>query len=82
MMDLKDRLVQKESEDLLDCQVFQEHQDFLVCRGRTVLQGPEECRAATEQRAIEVSQEVQGSPELRASRVLLVCRDPRETQVM
>lgn len=81
-MDHQDQLVQKESEGLLGCRDFQERQDFRVCPGRMVLQAPEECQDAMEQRVREVSQEVQGSPELRESRVHLVCRDQRETQAM
>lgn len=81
-MDLKDQSVQKESEGLLVCQDFQEHQDFPVCPGRTDLQAREECRVVMAQRVREVYQAVQGSLDSRVGRVHLVCQDKRETRVM
>lgn len=79
VMDFKDRLVQKESEGLLDCQDFQEHRDYRVFQGRRVLQAPEECRDATGQRVRGVTQAAVGSPEHKDCRVHLVFRDQRET---
>lgn len=81
-MDLKDNLVQKEFEDLQDCQDFQEHQDFQVCLGSMVLQAREECRVAMGQRVRGVSQEVQESLGSKDFWVHLVCQDQRETQAI
>lgn len=50
VMELQDNMVQKESEGRLDCQDSQEHQDFLVCPGRTDLQAREEWQVAMGQR--------------------------------
>lgn len=80
--DLKDQVVQKESEGLLDCQDFQELQDFRVCRVRTVLQAREECRVATGRRARGVTQDLEESPDSQDSWVHPACQDQRETQVM
>lgn len=80
-MDFKDQLGQKESEGLLDYQDFQEPPGFRVFQGRMVLQAPEECQDATEQRVREVTRAAAGSPEHKDSRVLLVFQGRRGTPV-
>lgn len=79
MMDLQDQAGPKESEDLLDCQDSQEHQDFRVCREEKDLQAREGRRDATGQKVTEAFQEAQESPAFRGCRVRRVCRDQRET---
>lgn len=65
-MDLQDQVVQKESEVLQECQVFQEHRESRVCRVTTDLQARGEWQDATEQRVNGVSQEVAASQDSRA----------------
>lgn len=77
--DLQGHPVQKELGDLLDCPGSQEHQEFQVSQDRTGPRAQGELQAATGPRVREDSLEVQDSPDWRADRVHLVCRDKRET---
>lgn len=81
MMDCKDLMVQRESEDRLDCRDFQEHQDFRVCRGRTDLRAREVLQAATGRRGKLVTREIQEFLASRADLAPLVCQEKRATQV-
>lgn len=71
---------QRESEGLPVCQASQEHQDFQVCLDRMDHQGRGACQAATEQRVIEVTQDLEVFPEPLDFRGHLVYLDLRETQ--
>lgn len=81
MMVLRGQPGQKESGVLLVCQDSQAHQGFQVCQDRKDRQAPGECRAATEQKVNEVTQDLEGFLELLVCRVHPVYLAPRETQV-
>lgn len=81
VMDRQDQLVQKELEDHLACQDFQERQEFQVSQDRMGPQVQGVQRAAMAPRASEDSQEVQVYLELKVDRGLLVFQDRRVTQV-
>lgn len=81
VMDRQDQLVQKELEDHLACQDFQERPEFQVSQDRMGPRVQEAQQAAMAPRVTEDSQEVQEYLDLKVDRALLVSQDRRVTQV-